>query len=289
MNQIREQAVLLGPRKSLVGIISAAPNPLSDAPMVVILNAGIIHRVGANRMHVPLARALAAAGFAALRFDLSGIGDSEPRVDALSPLEGSLADIREVIDSLESTRQVRRYVLVGLCSGADHAILYSGRDKRVVGVALLDPSVPRTRGYYQRYYFRRLLSTRSWLNLLRGRNPVWRRLRSRAAPPQEEGGDQGTTAPSLQSAEVKAFLQNAYQGALANDNQVLALFTEGREDIHNYREQLVDAFPTLKWGTQLELDYFYDCDHTFTTEVCQKRLIEVVVNWVRKRPFSPRA
>lgn len=95
MNQIREQALLLGPRKSLVGIIAVSPSPLPDAPMVVILNSGIIHRVGAHRVYVPLSRALAAAGFPVLRFDLSGIGDSENRVDMLSPFEASLADIRK--------------------------------------------------------------------------------------------------------------------------------------------------------------------------------------------------
>ena len=54
MNQkISEQAVLFGGRTSLVGIVtrvvSAAP---AVRPAIVILNTGIIHRVGHHRMFV---------------------------------------------------------------------------------------------------------------------------------------------------------------------------------------------------------------------------------------------
>jgi alpha-beta hydrolase superfamily lysophospholipase len=286
MTAIREQAVLLGPRKSLVGIIAVSPSPRPDAPMIVILNSGIIHRVGANRMYVPLARALAAAGFPVLRFDLSGIGDSENRVDALSPFDASMADIREALDSVESSRQVRRFVLVGLCSGADHAILYTGTDKRVVGVALLDPAVPRTRGYYQRFYLRRLVTLKTWMNLLSGRHSLWSRWRARPAASAAEVDEPIPPGPDLQSPEVKAVLERAYQAALDNDNQLLVLFTEGREEIHNYREQLLDAYPNLKWGSRLRLEYFYDCDHTFTTEACRQHLVATVVDWIGKSPFT---
>jgi pimeloyl-ACP methyl ester carboxylesterase len=287
MERITEQAVLLGPRKSLVGIIATSPSLKPEAPMVVFLNSGIVHRVGANRVYVPLSRALATAGFPVLRFDLSGIGDSEKRPDALSPLDGSMADIREALDSLESSRQIRRFVLVGLCSGADHAVIYCGKDRRVVGVALLDPSVPHTQGYHRRFYLRRLLRLNSWLNLLRGPHSLWRRLKGRA----RAGGQSDETTPrgpDLQSPEVKAFLEEAYRSALANDNQMLVVLTEGREDLHNYREQLLEAFPSLNWGQQLHLDFFYDCDHTFTTEASRNRLMKTVLGWVRSAPFALR-
>src|SRR5690606_1367498 len=115
----------------------AAPK---DPPFVLILNAGIIHRAGPNRLHVTLARALSAAGFPVLRVDLSGLGDSPPREDGAAPLDAALADIRDILDTLQATRGVQRVVLMGLCSGADHSVIYAASDPRVVGVALLDPS-----------------------------------------------------------------------------------------------------------------------------------------------------
>ncbi|HEY5972738.1 MAG TPA: hypothetical protein VIT22_12400, partial [Pseudoxanthomonas sp.] len=45
---------------------------------VVLLNAGLIHRVGPFRLYVRLARELAESGFDVLRFDLPGIGDGQP-------------------------------------------------------------------------------------------------------------------------------------------------------------------------------------------------------------------
>ena len=118
-----ESVVLLGPGKSLVGIVTT-PRVLEESASstcAVILNAGIIHRVGPNRLHVEMARALANSGLQVVRFDLSGIGDSEARGESLAPLESALADIRDALDTLSATRGLRKFIVIGLCSGANHA------------------------------------------------------------------------------------------------------------------------------------------------------------------------
>jgi len=138
--KISEQTVLLGRRQSLVGIVArAVTGAPPDNPAVIILNTGIIHRVGHHRMYVTMSRALAAAGHTVLRFDFSGIGDSDPRTDGLAPVESCLADIKDAIDWLERDREVSRVILIGLCSGADYAILYGHTDARVVALVLMDP------------------------------------------------------------------------------------------------------------------------------------------------------
>ena len=77
--RISEQAVLFGSWTSLVGIVTKAVSPASaNRPAIVILNTGIIHRVGHHRMFVTMSRALGAVGYTVLRFDFSGIGDSSP-------------------------------------------------------------------------------------------------------------------------------------------------------------------------------------------------------------------
>src|ERR1700761_8343217 len=129
IQKISEKAVLLGKQHSLVGIMTRAvvAEPGRN-PTVVILNTGIVHRVGHHRMFVTLSRALAGSGFNVLRFDFAGIGDSEPRADSLPPLDSSLADISDVLDWLERERGITRVVLAGLCSGADYAILRGHSD-----------------------------------------------------------------------------------------------------------------------------------------------------------------
>ena len=73
MDGYNEQAVLLGRAKSLIGVLA---RPSGEArgrrPAVVILNTGIIHRVGQHRMYVAMARRLAAAGHVVLEVRLLG-------------------------------------------------------------------------------------------------------------------------------------------------------------------------------------------------------------------------
>ena len=289
-DRLTEQALLLGPRKSLVGVITqaAAAARRPDAPFVVILNAGIIHRVGPNRMNVTLARVLAAHGFSVLRFDLSGLGDSEMRADGLAPLEASLADIREVLDMLQATRNVHRVVLVGLCSGADHSVVYAGTDPRVAGVVLLDPSIPHTLGYYLRHYSRRVLSLRTWLSVVSGAHPVWLALKRRSAlVPAEQ--DPETRRPAVDDPRARAFLQNAYGSALNSGVQFLAVLTADVESRHNHREQLLNAFPALDFGPQLRLEYYEESDHTFTSEANRARVIGLIDEWMLNTAFAQAA
>ena len=169
---ILDQAVMIGVRKTLVGIMTQPvdyePN---DRPVFLILNSGIIHRVGHHRMYVTLARALAGVGYPVLRFDLSGIGDSESREDGLSMLDAALADVREAVDWLFTVRRARKVILVGLCSGADQALVYGISDRRVCGLVLLDPSIPPTRQYRLRFFLRHAIAPKSWFNILTGAAP----------------------------------------------------------------------------------------------------------------------
>lgn len=297
MGSIREQALLLGKRKSLVAIIAQEPVAARDPverPVVVILNSGIIHRVGPNRMFVRLARQLAAAGHVVVRFDLSGIGDSEPRTDGLQPLDAALADIREVLDSLEASRQARRFLLVGLCSGADHSIVYGGDDPRVVGMVLIDPSIPRTRGYYVRHYRGRMLRWRSWLNFASGRHPFWKALgRSiavRSPQEQDPAGEQlPEPLPSLQDAQVRTFLANAYGRVAAAGVDIMAVFTGGREDQHNGATQLLEAFPQVAFGSRLRLEFMGSADHTFTSQSDRCNLLALIASWIAERSSATRS
>jgi pimeloyl-ACP methyl ester carboxylesterase len=282
-----EQALLLGPAKSLVGVITE-PSPdvrRPDAPLFVILNAGIIHRVGPNRMTVILARALGREGFRVLRFDLSGIGDSERRTDHLSLLDAALADIRSVLDTIETAQKLKRVVLIGLCSGADHSIIYAGSDPRIVGVALLDPALPRTTGYYLRHYGPRMLKVRPWLNLVARGRAYWRSVgRGGTIAPVAEGTE--SQRRPLERPEVRAFLEQAYARAVSQGVHVLAVFTGGLPRRHNHSRQLHEAFPSVSFGRQLRLEYFSESDHEFSAEAQRARLVDLITGWARATSFS---
>jgi pimeloyl-ACP methyl ester carboxylesterase len=272
---------MIGARQSLLAVLTQrADGAPGERPAVIILNSGIIHRVGHHRMYVSLARLLAEAGHPVLRFDLSGIGDSERRADALPWLEGVVADIREAVDWLAATHGVRQVILVGLCAGADHALVYGMSDVRVCGLVLLDPSIPPTRGYYLRYFARHVMRPRSWATLAFDSGRLWTAIRKwlGTAPPTVWEPHR----PNLNDPVIRSFLQNAYQRTADLGIECLTVFTSGFPHQHNYRRQLLDAFPTIRFAGRLQLEYFARCDHVFTAEADRRRLFGLVTAWAAR-------
>ena len=279
--KISEQAVLFGSRNSLVGIVtkgvSAAP---ADCPAVVILNTGIVHRVGHHRMFVTMSRALAAAGYAVLRFDFSGIGDSDSRDDGLSPEDACMADIKDALDWLERDLKASHMILIGLCSGADNAVLYGHTDPRILGLVLMDPSIPTTMRYYVDNVAQRLARMQSWFNVLSGRSRTVRmfmRLMLSTMQPGWKAGRYG-----LQARIFRRTIERHYQSLVDNRVEILAIFTE-ETSRQTYREQMIEALPNVSFGDRLKLEFFPGSDHTFLLEADRSRVIQLILQWVGER------
>ncbi len=97
---MHERVVRFGPDKRLIGILTEPRAGSGDRPGTLLLNSGLVHRIGASRMHVHMARALVKEGMTSLRFDFSGIGDSEPRRDGLTFEQAAVQEIRDAMDLL---------------------------------------------------------------------------------------------------------------------------------------------------------------------------------------------
>lgn len=284
MKPFRENVYAVGPGKSLVAAVTEPVRGagMNAAPVIVILNTGIIHRVGHQRTFVILARELAARGYLVVRFDFGGIGDSERRTDNLSALEGCLDDIRVILDWLEASRGHRRSILLGLCSGADHAIIYAGSDPRVVGAGLLDPMIPPTRRFYLHYILHRLTRPRSWLSFITGNGRLFAAIRKRLLKPKSGEGHAG----SPEDERVRLFLKDVYARAMENNVQLLSVLT-GASDTRqsSYREQILDAFPELDLSPLLRAEFFEDSDHLFLFEHDRKRLNAIIIDWIETAKF----
>jgi pimeloyl-ACP methyl ester carboxylesterase len=283
--QLSEQVVTMGSRKSLVGIFTQSVGMAASVGdvTVVILNTGIIHRVGHHRMYLTFSRALAGAGYNVLRFDFSGIGDSDNREDGLPPLESCLADIKESLDWLEVTKHAKRVILVGLCSGADYGVVYAHSDPRVIGLVLLDPSIPPTRRYFRDYLGRRALSLRSWFNVAFGASRVRRMLIERVIGMVAKNWE--PRYPTLSHPQMRSQLERLYQAAIDRDVMFLVVLTSGGR--HTYPEQLLEAFPNVAFLKQLRLEFFDDCDHKFTPEASRARLLQLIRDWLHETNFRP--
>ena len=154
----------------LVGVLSKPVDPSRVGVVVVV--GGPQYRVGAHRQFVLLARRLASAGYAVLRFDYRGMGDSDGEMRNFDTIE---SDINTAVSALlSSCPEVCRVVLWGLCDGASAALMFAGEatDKRVAGLCLLNPWVRSdatlARTQLKHYYGERLLQSEFWRKVMRG-------------------------------------------------------------------------------------------------------------------------
>jgi hypothetical protein len=280
---MRERAIRFG-SSAMIGVLTEPDTEqrLADAPAVVFLNAGLLHRVGACRFHVRVARALAQTGFTSLRFDFSGNGDSEPRKDGMSFEQAAVSESQEAMSYLEKARGARSFVLIGLCSGADMAYETAQVDKRVEAIGQLDAYVYRTWRFYVHRYGPRLLSAKSW------RNVVTRKMRKLLT-----GGNHGGEADGDDDADAK---QNLSISPYARDfppkekvsaglkvlvSRGVRLFNFFSNDYYMYRSQYRDCFRDINFRDQLRLEFIPGADHLVSKLSDQQYLVTAMTDWVR--------
>lgn len=163
---------------SLIGLLTQPDSPARIGVVVVV--GGPQYRVGSHRQFVLLARALAEAGIACLRFDYRGMGDSDgPRVS----FEAVHADIAAAIAELtRRVRSIEHVVLWGLCDGASASAFFAGADPRVRGLVLFNPWVRTESGeartMLRHYYVRRVTDPQLWRKLFAGELRIGESLRS---------------------------------------------------------------------------------------------------------------
>jgi pimeloyl-ACP methyl ester carboxylesterase len=139
---VEEGLVSLGPH-GLFGIVSARADPKEPSPhlpVILFLNAGSSSHVGPARLWVQLGREWAGSGFRVIRFDLGGIGDSPVRNGAPGPEVWAAEALDDLVDVLRDVApgDPSNAVLVGLCSGAYHAV-EGAIATQVRGVCVVNP------------------------------------------------------------------------------------------------------------------------------------------------------
>jgi pimeloyl-ACP methyl ester carboxylesterase len=275
---VRDEVVRIGPEQQLAGILSH-PEKVADPavrPGVVLLNAGVLHRVGPHRLHVHLARRLAALGFASLRLDLGGIGDSVSSSNALTFRESAVADTRLAMTRLHELHGHRTFVLFGVCSGADNALATALADDRVAGIVVVDPPTYRTRRSQLRMLRNRLrerspASAVRWALALAERSVRARLARFRGEEVEED------PAPGREIPSVETYQQQVVQ-ALDRGVRMLALYSGAHRERYNDADQVFEAMPELRG--RIDHAWFPRSNHTFTELDTQGELIAAVTRWI---------
>lgn len=243
---------------------------------VLIVVGGPQYRVGAHRHFVQLARRLADAGFACLRFDHRGVGDA---VAPLRSFEDLDEDLAAALDALSTHQpQLEGVVLWGLCDAAAAALLYQARraDARVRGMVLINPWVRSAQGkaqaLVQHYYGARLRDPAFWRKVLGGgvglaalRSWLANR-RAAAAPSTPSAGFQSLMAKGWFASHVPLLLQLSPADLTAQEFLGRAA-TDPAWHGWAEREHLT------------RLDYI-DADHTFSDVTIKRRSIDDTVSWL---------
>lgn len=244
------------------GLLTRASGGGRSPVVLVLLNAGLTHRVGPFRMYVQLARHLAAQGIDVFRFDLPRVGDG--------PAEGVGVDgmMEAVLDALERATGKRRFAIGGVCSAADMAWRIAQDERRIAGLWLFDGFARRGR----RFYFAR--ARRALARPLRQWPGVALRL-ARSIGPRGAVPD---IALIRDWPRPEEFARQA-SALLARGVSILAMYTGGVSKYLLHKGQLEATFGGVHDHPGLRLEFWPELDHTLLLPGDRGRVLASLAAW----------
>lgn len=273
---MKEEAVVFGPSKSLIGVISEPDEHSEERTGILLLNSGIVHRVGANRLYVKIARSVATLGFTSIRFDFSGVGDSGIRHDLLPRLESKISETQDAMNVLASTRGINRFILMGICSGAVDSYRTALVDTRVVGMMLINQGGWTSEYQHamnglwaRRYLMTRLFNPKNWFETIIGRAHYdWMVF--------------GLQRLFNAGSKVRSVLNNIRSNFKSMSDRgvgVLFICSETDQALYTYKS-IFDRRPAELNSPEVQI--IQGADHIFTPLHTQESLIEVIKNQLQK-------
>ena len=305
MNDYTETPVLFGPDEGLFGMLSQPQAGRSDVACLV-LNTGVNYRIGPHRINVKTARRLASAGIPTLRFDLSGIGDSVAAQSRNAFRAQAVEDMKSAMDFLGARYGVRRFLVFGICSGAENAVALALADARITGMLAFDGEMYLTRGVRLERKLRRMAAfplnaavrdsyfwwrdLTDWLGA--GNAAARERTMARLGalmpsrtPPVEQGSIFGSAeAPVVDAAEYERRLLS-----LADRGVDVSLMYSVTYNATDRNHGMLAQLRGSRLFERVKYRFWPDIDHTATTLAMQGKLLDAVEEWARIAAFGTSA
>lgn len=295
----RETPVNFGDGGRLYGMLCEPLGPRSGAT-VLILGTAYDRHAGWGRSSVIMARNLAVAGVASLRFDGANIGDSPPVPgvpDQVLYQDSQIDDVRAALDFL-ARRDLTPVVLSGRCSGGYLTFKSAVADQRISGAVAVNPFVfhwqpgrdideslrymPRSLDVYRE----KLFQPETFRRLLQGRVDVkraignmgrafWRRVARKATPILQmlpgSGGEYAEVRKSFQSlAERKMPLY--------------LLYSENDVGFEHFAEHFGPKGQGLRRYPNARLSIVPEADHNFTPAPARRAYLDALIDMARRFP-----
>lgn len=296
----------------LFGILEEPANARTDVA-VVLLSPGVKMRVGPNQLYRAISRIFTDEGFCVLRFDFSGLGDSEGEIEERrlhkvynSIVDGAyVGDTIAALDWLQRRTGCQKAIAAGLCGGAVTGLLAAQRDSRIKALFCLGIPVTFEGGEedYWRYvtegelknmegrYFRNLRRGKSWIRFLTFRSDYRiifkmltrffkERLNPSPAPEQP-------AAPKKHS-NLNPKFSPAFFAFIAEKRPMLLMF--GSQD--RWRAEFIEKFEQANQEKLSEYRDRYqfvtipDANHILSSPDAQDQLKQTLQSWLTVE-FNP--
>ena len=263
----------------LLGVWHAPEGP--PRALLILLHGWSGYRTGPHQMLTRAARIFAENGFAVLRFDFAGRGDSEGDT-ALATLASMAADTRAAL-AYARERTNAPALLVGLCSGCEIVVAAAdaGIDSCVLWSAPVFAALPsaelaaQKRAGNLKAYARKLLRPATWKKLLTGqvdRSAVSKAMAGGggAAEKNVESNSPGQLPPGFRSGCLKRW--KSYRGP--------------RLQIYGGADPIFEdaaAWYGEHSAVPAELHIVEGANHSFYGLAWEREVFEVTLEWLNRR------
>jgi pimeloyl-ACP methyl ester carboxylesterase len=278
-----EDGAIIPAEVGLAAVWCQPAQAASAGAVVVFCNAGRNSHVGWARGTVTMARQLAAAGIASVRFDLAGLGDSPPLPNPPAEVLYSTAAIpqlRAVVDHVRRAQGEKTAICVmGSCSGGYLAFHQALSDVRIAALVLVNvqrwvwkegmslQAAMRSTGRSTQAYRQRMWQRDTWMRLLRGEVDVAAVLRALGArvlrAVRLPSGDLGRT-------------RRGFSALADRECRVSVVYSEddgGRDEFARYFGDNASTFTALP---HTQLTVLPDADHDLSDRAAREVVMGVL-------------
>ena len=270
---MRERSFRYGENSRGLGMMTL-PELTATAPVVVMLNAGLLHREEPYRLNVLASRRLAEIGYICVRADLSGKGDSPPRPGLINR-ESVALDWEYIKKALLQQFGPRNLIIMGLCSGADNGIKIAAQDTAVRGLVLMDAVSMQDLFFTLRAWRDKAMNPDNWINL-----PQKLARRIRRLFPETENPFSNPTV--LRDEPTAQDMRLCFSNLVTHNGRILAFFTSHALERYNQQGQFARALGMPGLGDICEEHFWPHVQHLYPVQTHRDQLLETIRAWGSK-------
>jgi pimeloyl-ACP methyl ester carboxylesterase len=284
---------------------------------LILLSPGIKSRVAPHRMYNKIANLAVQLGFPVLRFDFSGLGDSEGTLNdrVLPDLYGAIqvgrcvGDTRQAIDWMRANCGVDRVILGGLCGGAITGVLAAAGHPHVSGLfgiglpvmvegSQVDATENMTVGQLQGIrskYVKKLFSPSAWARVFTMRTDFRLLRKSLLAGAQPSSkrtpGPSDRTGGQAPKGNANPHFPKAFERVLEQGCPNLLLFSEMDRLYAEFQEKFLAIHGGMVQANArlIDIHVVQEANHVLTFSEWQHTMLDHLQEWLQRWDFGVEA